>query len=297
MVHRILYLQAPPRRITLSHNESSSELLMMSWARCGTASGRLLTVMTRCLGIVQLTGGLIASLAFCLFCFSQDNEIAGTFLPTPNPGIASAKPNEKIVLENTAYNEAVRLYKKGKYAEAASVYKKACGHFASACTNLGFMYNRGQGVKLNHSSAADYYRRGCDRGIALGCTNLGIMYWNRDLTENDRYAVELFERGCRNGDSGACRDLGYMYKYGDGVPKDESRAVEEYQLADRLSRVHSIPIQLEDGLILISLNIQDESVLLIVDTGASNTALVRKFLPSGLGLRPEQKVSSILGSG
>ena len=116
------------------------------------------------------------------------------FIPMPNPGIVSPAPSGTTGWGDAVHNEGVRLYKKGQYAKAAIAYKRACDRFAKACTNLGFMYNRGQGLKINHSLAAEYYRRGCHAGDGLGCTNLGVMYWNRDLPKDDNQAAELFER-------------------------------------------------------------------------------------------------------
>ena len=253
---------------------------------------------------VQLAGLMVILPTFCISSLPQDNDAhlgyAGAesaFISMPNPGIVSPTARGMSGWDDTTYNEGVRFYKNGQYGEAATAYKKACDRFAKACTNLGFMYNRGQGVEMSSLLAAEYYLRGCEHGNALGCTNLGVLYWNRNLPKNDKEAVEFFERGCRNGDSHACRNLGYLYKYGDGVPKDEKRAAEQYKMADQLSHVHRIPIHVEDGLILVSLTIQDEDAILILDTGSSRTALIRKYLPPGQGLRPTQKVMTLLGTG
>jgi TPR repeat protein len=148
----------------------------------------------------QVAVGMVGLLMFCLISFSQDNssgepEIEASFLSRPNAAIGPAlERSGKYVWGDTVYNEAFRLYNKGEYTQAALVYKKACDRFAKACTNLGFMYNKGQGVTMSHSLAAEYYKRGCDDGNALGCTNLGIMYWKDDPPKNDSHAVELFER-------------------------------------------------------------------------------------------------------
>jgi TPR repeat protein len=227
----------------------------------------------------------------------SEEDAESIFIPAPNGAIVSAEPSKKSVWGDTLYNEGVRLYERGQYVEAAAAYKKACDRFAKACTNLGFMYSRGQGVKLNRPVAAEYYQRGCDEGDPIGCTNLGILYRNRALSKSDGGAIELFERGCRNGDSRACRELGYMFAHGDGVQKDENRAAEHYKLADELSHVHRIPIHVEDGLILVSLTIQDADALLIVDTGSSRTTLIAKYLPPGQDLKPTQMVETLVGTG
>ena len=256
------------------------------------------------IGFPQAVGVTIAVFLFSLASFSQDtqsytSEAGGStsFLSRPNVAVAPADRGGNHIWEDSVYNEAVVLYKKGQYVKAVSVYKKACEGFAKACTNLGFMYLKGQGTEINHSLAAEYFKRGCERGNALGCTNLGIMYWVNSPPNNDKRAVDLFEQGCRNGDSDGCRDLGYMYKHGYAVLKDEAHAAELYRQADQLSHIHRIPFHMQDGLILVSLNIQDETAILIIDTGSVRTALNRKFLPAGLSLQPSATVSTMLGSG
>jgi len=242
-------------------------------------------------------------LLVCAGALPQDNQSAadgpesdGSFLSRLNAGIGPGERTGRDVWEDAVYNQAVALYKQGRYAQAASMYGRACNRFAKACTNLGFMYAKGQGVKMSHSLAVEYYKRGCDNENALGCTNLGLEYLVHDPPRNDNHAVQLFEQGCRNGDSGGCRDLGYMYKHGFGVLKNETRASELYQQADQLSHVHRIQFHLQDDLVLVSLTIQGESAILIVDTGSKRTALNRKFLPPGWSLLPGATVSTIVGS-
>jgi TPR repeat protein len=246
---------------------------------------------------------MIVLLSVCLKAFPQDNGTATDspgaddyFLSRLNPGIGPAQRTESDAWEDAVYNQAVALYKQARYAQAASVYERACNRSAKACTNLGFMYAKGQGVKMSRSLAAEYYKRGCDNGNALGCTNLGIQYLLHDPPKNDSHAIQFFELGCRSGDSGGCRELSYMYRHGFGVLKDEARAFELYQQAVQLSHVHRIQFHLRDGLVLVSLTIRDESTILIVDTGSARTALTRKFLPSGWSLFPGATVSTILGS-
>jgi len=74
------------------------------------------------------------------------------------------------------YSRAVLLFRAGQYAKAAAAYEKACDEsYAAACTNLGFMYRFGQGVRRNYVCAAKLYQQGCNGGNALGCTNLGLV--------------------------------------------------------------------------------------------------------------------------
>ena len=63
-------------------------------------------------------------------------------------------------------------YDKGDYQKATELYQKACdGGEAAGCSNLGFLYENGQGVKQNFSTAKQYYGKACDLGLQLGCDN------------------------------------------------------------------------------------------------------------------------------
>src|SRR5579871_4567556 len=114
----------------------------------------------------RIISAVIALFVFQLACLAQDGSdtylselgLDGFFLAAPNSELVVGDKSGKYVWADTIYNEGVALYKKGQFAQAASAYKRACGGFAKACTNLGFMYNNALGVKLNHSIAAEYYR-------------------------------------------------------------------------------------------------------------------------------------------
>ena len=63
-------------------------------------------------------------------------------------------------------------YSKGDYQKVAELSKKACDSGeARGCLGLGFLYDKGQGVKQNFSTAKQYYGKACDLGLQLGCDN------------------------------------------------------------------------------------------------------------------------------
>jgi Sel1 repeat len=256
-------------------------------------------------GLNRSLAATLCLLVFCCISFPQSKEVltgnlrADSVSPRPNPEtLVSVQPAGDLS-DVALYNEAVELHKNHKYQEAAFTYMKACTLYAKACTNLGFMFNNGQGVEKSHLLAAGWYERGCDNGNALGCTNLGIMYWKQELSgDSYKRAAELFDQGCRGGDSGGCRELGFIYEHGYGVAMDKARAAELYRLADQLSRVHQIPFHLQDGLVLISPNLNGKSVVMIVDTGATRTTFDRSFLPPSTSFSrpPSADLSSPIGS-
>ena len=61
-------------------------------------------------------------------------------------------------------------YNKGDHQKAAELYQKACdSREAGGCLGLGFLYQKGQGVKQNFSTAKQYYGKACDLGLQFGC--------------------------------------------------------------------------------------------------------------------------------
>jgi TPR repeat protein len=126
--------------------------------------------------------------------------------------------------------EKGKLIPKDEY-RAAKLYFRGCElKNATGCTNTGFMYEKGKGVKEDPALAVTYYEKGCDMGNARGCTNLGFMVRNGfGVEQNDVRAVELYQRGCDGGNSGGCTNLGYLYETGAGVTKDLARAIALYR--------------------------------------------------------------------
>ena len=48
--------------------------------------------------------------------------------------------------------------------------KNACDSgSAKGCSNLGVLYDKGQGVRQNFSTAKQYYSKACDLGLQFGC--------------------------------------------------------------------------------------------------------------------------------
>jgi TPR repeat protein len=46
----------------------------------------------------------------------------------------------------------------------------------SGCSNLGFMYKEGKGVKQDNFKVVKFYQKACDLNYGGGCSNLGFMY-------------------------------------------------------------------------------------------------------------------------
>jgi len=52
------------------------------------------------------------------------------------------------------------------------LFQKACDDgIAKGCNNLGVMYYNGQGVKQDFAKAKELYGKACDMGLQIGCDN------------------------------------------------------------------------------------------------------------------------------
>jgi len=121
------------------------------------------------------------------------------------------------------------FYKKRLYIEAFPYFKKSAeqGH-AEAQFNLGFMYEKGQGVDQDKKQAAYWYRKAAEQGLAEAQCNLGVMY---DEEEDYKQAVYWYRKAAEQGHAVAQNNLGVMYKYGKGVKRDYKQAVYWYRKA------------------------------------------------------------------
>ena len=109
---------------------------------------------------------------------------------------------------------------------------------ATECTRLGYRHQTGGGA-ANLELAAVYYRQGCAAGDARACTNLGVMFENGQGVYGDEVkAAELYDDGCEGGDSLGCTYLGFMYQGGRGVPASPVKAYEMFRLGCEAS--HSV---------------------------------------------------------
>ena len=129
-------------------------------------------------------------------------------------------------------------YRKGKgvkrdYFKALTPLIMGCkGGNAKACGVLSDMYWLGLGVKINLIKAADYNRRSCDLGDKLGCNGLGMFYsTGYGVPKDQKKAILYFTKACNAGEEAACRNLGNHYRHGLGVEVDHVKAREFYEKA------------------------------------------------------------------
>ena len=101
---------------------------------------------------------------------------------------------------NKAYKQGIAFHKNKEYDKAFELYKKACdGGEMLGCTNLGVMYANGDGVEEDFSKAAKLLKKACDGGDMNGCRNLDIIYtlMAKQQKKLDKVA-DLYKKVCDN---------------------------------------------------------------------------------------------------
>ncbi|WP_154466089.1 tetratricopeptide repeat protein [Helicobacter pylori] len=121
--------------------------------------------------------------ALCLGCAL----IGGGLMAEPN--------HEELVLLG------IKSYEKQDFSKARKYFEKACDlNNGRGCSNLGVLYQNGQGVEKDLTKAAYLYSRACELKDGWGCSFLGALYYNGDGVKQDsKKAVALFEKACKLG--------------------------------------------------------------------------------------------------
>ncbi len=117
------------------------------------------------------------------------------------------------------------------FMNAKKFFIKACymGD-ALGCNNVGLMYYYGYGVKRDLKRAFKLFKKACDRGEAVACNNVGSFYYfGYGVPKNYDKALSFYKKACDMGSSLACKNLAIMYKYGYGTVVDEDKATKIYK--------------------------------------------------------------------
>ncbi|MDR5900447.1 tetratricopeptide repeat protein [Halomonas vilamensis] len=119
-------------------------------------------------------------------------------------------------------DEGLDAARRGDYATALENWRPLAElGFPSAQSNLGVMYQNGQGVPQNYRKAVSWYRLAAEQGDTTAQTNLGAMYENgRVVPQNHRKAVSLYRLAAEKGFAYAQNNLGVMYWGGSGVARN-----------------------------------------------------------------------------
>jgi hypothetical protein len=114
-------------------------------------------------------------------------------------------------------------------ATAEARFATACdANVADGCQWAGLLLGTGRfapAVPADQPKAVAFYQRGCDRGSAAACFDLGSKYqFGQGVAKDEAKAAHLYDGACSAGDDMACVNLGLMTRAGTAVAKDSLRA-------------------------------------------------------------------------
>jgi TPR repeat protein len=117
--------------------------------------------------------------------------------------------------------------------EAAKWWRKAAEqNLAVAQFCLGRCYHNGQGVTKDEVEAVKWYRKAAEQNHAQAQYELGVCYDNsQGVAEDEGEAVKWYRKAAEQGNADAQYSLGVCYDNGRGVAKDEVEAAKWYRKA------------------------------------------------------------------
>ena len=102
---------------------------------------------------------------------------------------------------------------------------------AANCVDLGYAFKRGEnGLGSSDERAVSLFSRGCVRGDERGCSELWPIYQKGEIVPPGlEQSASSYERACEEGNAHACHHTAHNYWNGEGVPVDPERAVSLYE--------------------------------------------------------------------
>jgi TPR repeat protein len=155
-------------------------------------------------------------------CFKdmESMKMAGTcpFCRAPRPSsheevVAQTRPHVKkkkawaLVVMGQAYRLGEGV--KQSYEMTTRLFEQAAQQgYATAMSNLAFMYCHGEGVEQSYEKAFEYYEQAADLGLAEAQYNLGVLYYNGQGVEKDTSkGREWITKAAAQGDETATQAL------------------------------------------------------------------------------------------
>jgi TPR repeat protein len=97
--------------------------------------------------------------------------------------------------------------------------------FPGSQFELGWSYEKGNGLEQDSAKAAYWYRKAAEQDHLSAQNNLGVLYQaGRGVPHDDAEAVAWYLRAAKSGNATAQNNLGLMYQAGRGVRQDAVEA-------------------------------------------------------------------------
>ncbi len=109
--------------------------------------------------------------------------------------------------------------------------RSPCGD-AQAQSNIGYLYDHGEGVVQDDRQAIFWYRKAAVQDFALAERNLGVMYaLGRGVEADEQEAIRWFERAAAQGQARASVNEAILYMQGKQIAHDYRQAYKLLQQA------------------------------------------------------------------
>jgi TPR repeat protein len=119
------------------------------------------------------------------------------------------------------FEDGLAAYNRKDYTTALKKFRSAAQQGnAAAQTNLGKIYEQGEGVAQDYKEAVRWYHFAARQGIAIAQYNLGLRYQEGEGVKQDySEAARLFRLAAESGHEEAQLKIASLYLIGYGVPK------------------------------------------------------------------------------
>jgi TPR repeat protein len=160
----------------------------------------------------------------------SSSPIDGDFYFVPPPGSAASHQSDVPVQDVNPPKP--RVAPDNPNDPRRSFERAANAGDAAAMVNLGFAYERGNGVPQDFAEARKWYEKGAAAGNTVGMRNLGILYRDGSgVAKDPTEARKWFEKAVAAGNTEAMNSLGLLYETGNGVPLDYATARKWFEKA------------------------------------------------------------------
>jgi hypothetical protein len=139
------------------------------------------------------------------------------------------------------FNEGNAAYEKKDYPVALAKFKLAAAQGVSeAMSNIGVMYEYGEGVEKNFAEAVRWYKLAAEKGNLAAQYQVGTLYYmGNGVEKNYVEARKWYKLGAEQGDSNAMFGMGTFYDNGFGVEKSNPKAIKWYKLAAKYGNLNA----------------------------------------------------------
>lgn len=154
-------------------------------------------------------------------------------LPPAQRKLAELQQGNKAWPGTDLWEEGKKRYRAGDHAGAAQLILKAAqAGNPDARSQIGYMYEAGDGVTKSYAEAAAWYQAGAAQGHARCQFALGSLYEaGQGVKENWDEAARWYQKSAMQDDELGMFSLGRAYQYGIGVLLDLNTAITWYDKA------------------------------------------------------------------